>query len=49
MACIAEEAVVESAGVDFWSGLDGAPHDDGDSRMAGLAAVVNFTLWQLNP
>jgi hypothetical protein len=49
MASIAEEAVVEYAGVDFRSGLDGAPHDDGGSRMAGLAAVLNFTLWQLNP
>ena len=33
-----EEAVVESARVDFRSGLDGALHDDGGGRMAGVAA-----------
>lgn len=33
-----EEAVVESAGVDFRSGLDRALHDDGGGRMASVAA-----------
>src|SRR6187401_2865313 len=37
MVCLIEEAVVESAGVDFRAGLDAALHRDGGGSMDGVA------------
>ena len=37
MVCLIEETVVESAGVDLRSGVDGALLDDGGGGMAGVA------------
>jgi tryptophan-rich sensory protein len=38
MVCVVEEAVMESARLDFRPGVDGALHDDGGGCVAGVAA-----------
>jgi hypothetical protein len=38
MVCHAPEAIVESARLDFWSGVVGALHADGGDGVAGVEA-----------
>jgi len=39
MVCVAEQAVVESASLVIWPGLDSTLRDDGGGGMVGLASA----------